>query len=449
MTPAEFEKTKIHAIVGASILESIKFPYPVAETVKFHHEHWDGSGYPYGLAGDNIPLTARILMVADVYDTLRGARPFRKGMPIHEVIELLKSESGKKLDPDVVNTMLSNAQRFEAEVSAMGLDYENSNDSGSFSVAPTHLEASRNFVQQIKRANREVFTLYSLAKEFGGASDLDEALQLLSKEFGELAPYDTCAVYLMEQDGETAVVRHVSGILNEELFGNRISPGEGATGYVLKTGQTVQNVDPALDFAFFNSQVAQNFIAMASVPLVSDEGLVGAISIYSQTLSCYSDEHIRLLETISRIAAESIVRCQQLELAEANAHTEPLTGLPNSRGLQNQFEKEVKRADRADAGFTMLVLDLDGFKSINDTFGHKLGDIVLREIANVISGHASALTRASPPISTSLPAVASMNAVPAAASSRGGGTWPSVNRPKSFAETRTSPVIANWLPLFA
>ncbi len=386
LTPAEFEKTKIHASVGASILETISFPYPVAATVKYHHENWDGTGYPHGLRGNAIPLTARILSVADVYDTLRGARPYRTAISADRVVQMLQSNSGSKFDPQIVDVLITDLPTLESEIRSLGIGYDVGSDSGTFIVSPADVDVSPNYVQQIKRANREVFTLYSLAKEFGAAADLDDSLALLTEKVRELAPYDTCVVYLLDKTGESAVARHVAGANQEDLLSKSVIPGEGATGYVLKARHSVQNVDPALDFAFSDAEFSRDYIAMASLPLVSDDGIVGAVSLYSRTIACYSDEHIRLLETVARIATDAIIRSQQLEEAETYALTDPLTGLTNSRGLQAHFDKEAKRADRNDSGFQMLVLDLDGFKAINDTHGHKIGDTMLREIANVIKG---------------------------------------------------------------
>ncbi len=386
LTPAEFEKTKIHSSVGASILETINFPYPVATTVKYHHENWDGTGYPHGLRGNAIPLTARILSVADVYDTLRGARPYRAAISAEKVVQMLLSNAGNKFDPSVVRVLIDNLPILESEIRSLGIGYDVGSDSGSFNVSPADIDVSPNYVQQIKRANREVFTLYSLAKEFGAAADLDETLALLTDKIGELAPYDTCVVYLLDKTGETAIARHVAGANQPDLLTKSVIPGEGATGYVIKARHSVQNVDPALDFVFCDADFSRDYIAMASLPLVSDDAIVGAVSLYSRTIASYSDEHIRLLETVARIATDAVIRSQQLEEAETYALTDPMTGLPNSRGLQAHFEKESKRADRNDSGFQMLVLDLDGFKAINDTHGHKIGDAMLREIANVIKG---------------------------------------------------------------
>ena len=86
MTPEEFEKIKIHPIVGAEILERIKFPYPVVPIVRAHHERWDGTGYPLGLKDNNIPLGARILAAVDCLDALASDRQYRRALPLDEAM---------------------------------------------------------------------------------------------------------------------------------------------------------------------------------------------------------------------------------------------------------------------------------------------------------------------------------------------------------------------------
>ena len=102
LTPEEFEKMKIHPVVGAEILEHVRFPYPVVPIVRAHHEKWDGSGYPFGLMGVEIPVGARILSAVDYLDALASDRQYRKALPLEEVIKRLTDESGKAFDPRVV-----------------------------------------------------------------------------------------------------------------------------------------------------------------------------------------------------------------------------------------------------------------------------------------------------------------------------------------------------------
>jgi diguanylate cyclase (GGDEF)-like protein len=123
---------------------------------------------------------------------------------------------------------------------------------------------------------------------------------------------------------------------------------------------------------------------MTSLPLLADERLIGAVSLYSCQTVRYEEEHMRLLETITRIAADAIEKSLQHLVTETYALTDPMTGLPNARSLQMQFEKERARADRSNKSFQVVMMDLDGFKFVNDTFGHKAGDRMLKEIGRVI-----------------------------------------------------------------
>src|SRR6266849_3523279 len=121
LTPAEFEKTKIHTIVGEEILSRVEFPYPVLPIVRHHHERWDGRGYPDGLSGEQIPITARIMSVIDCFDSVREDRPFRAGMSREEAIELLCKGSGAHFDPLIVDLFIRHLPTFEAEITAHGL----------------------------------------------------------------------------------------------------------------------------------------------------------------------------------------------------------------------------------------------------------------------------------------------------------------------------------------
>jgi diguanylate cyclase (GGDEF)-like protein/putative nucleotidyltransferase with HDIG domain len=385
LTPAEMEKTKIHASVGASILEKINFPYPVVPTVKHHHEWWDGSGYPENLKGDNIPLTARILGVADAYDTLRGARPYRPALARDEARRFLLSGAGTQFDPQIVDVFLRNLSKFEAKVEAQGFSYVFDRESAAEGYNSGDGGGGQSYVEQIKRANREVFTLYELARVFSSSLNLHETVSLFVEKIGELVPFDTCAVYLTEETGDSAKVVYVQGANKSALKNKRVKMGEGATGYALKMRKAVHNIEPGLDFDFSSFDLDEDYTAMASLPLIADEKLVGAVSLYSCDLENYEEEHMRLLETVSRIASDAIFVALQHAESESRALTDPMTNLPNARSLQMQFEKETARASRSGAKFQLLMLDLDGFKAVNDTFGHKTGDKLLKELARVMT----------------------------------------------------------------
>ena len=376
LTPAEAEKVKIHASVGASILEKVGFDTPVVPTVKYHHENWDGSGYPEGLKGENIPLTARVLAVADAYDSIRGARPYSATTPRKKACKSLRTSSGTKLDPRIVKIFVENVDRLEAEITRKGLAYRSS-DEKLLRVG------SDSYVEQIKRANREASTMYELAKDFSASLTLDETLKLLTEKIREFVHFDTCPVFLLDRTGDARAM-FVAGkhavVFNDHV----VEHDTGITGRVLSDHKPVANSDPWPDLQLLRSSVTTDFRAMISVPVMADEKLIGAVSLYSTDPAGYTDEHLRLVETITQIAADSIVKSLRHAETESHALTDPMTGLPNARALQQQFERELARAQRASGKFQILMLDLDGFKQVNDSFGHKAGDKMLLEIGRLI-----------------------------------------------------------------
>src|SRR5664280_494681 len=113
LTPEEFEKMKVHPVVGAEILESVRFPYPVVPIVRAHHEKWDGTGYPYGLKGEEIPIGARIVAAVDCLDALASDRQYRRALPLDEAMRKVMRESGTSYDPRIVKVLQENSLEWE------------------------------------------------------------------------------------------------------------------------------------------------------------------------------------------------------------------------------------------------------------------------------------------------------------------------------------------------
>ena len=390
LSAAEFEKMKIHTTVGAEILKRVDFPYPVVPIVRHHHEQWDGRGYPDGLKGEEIPMTARILAVVDCFDSVREDRPYRRGMTREEASALLLRGAGKHFDPKVIDLFLKNLPKFEEEIKAEGLDTHGLTDE---ECEPRALAAS-DFrdkehesllaYDQIKNAHREVYSLYEIARTFGSSLDIEDTLSILVNKVGHVVPFDTCAVYLYDELKGYATAAHVAGKNAESLRDRCIAPGEGVTGFALANLRPINHIDPSLDFTGVELSPGSQYRAMASLPLVKDERLLGAISIYSIDLHDYTDDHMRLLDTVTRLASDALANAVQHAEAESHALTDPLTELPNARSMYLRFEQEVSRARRTGKPFQVIMLDLDDFKQVNDTYGHKTGDQMLREVARLL-----------------------------------------------------------------
>ncbi len=375
------------------LLERVEFPYPVVPIVRHHHEQWDGKGYPDGLKGEDIPITARILSVVDCFDSVREDRPYRRGMTREEASALLMRGAGKHFDPQIVDSFLEHLAQFEAEINALNLDQQTLLEENLKPRALTPAEIAKSKVrasstahlEQIKDAHREVFALYEIARTFGSSLDIEDTLSILVNKVGHIVPFDTCVVYLHDELKGYAATAHVAG-KNAELLRSRcIAPGEGVTGFVLANRRAINRIDPALDFSDVKLPAGEGeYRSMAALPLFKDERLLGALCVYSMELNDYTDEHMRLLDTVAHLASDALANAVHHAEAESNALTDSLTGLPNARAMYVRFEQESSRARRSGRPFQVVMLDLDDFKQVNDTFGHKTGDQMLREVAGIL-----------------------------------------------------------------
>jgi diguanylate cyclase (GGDEF)-like protein len=391
LTSAEFDKMKIHTTVGAQILGRVDFPYPVVPIVRHHHEQWDGKGYPDGLQGEQIPLTARIFSVVDCFDSVREDRPFRRGMTRDESIALLRRGSGTHFDPGVVEQFIRHLPRFEAQITIQGLQPQSTDNDwrvplelAEVDIAQTRERGCYMAYDQIKNAHQEAYALYEIARTFGASLEVEDTLTILVDKVGHVVPFDTCAVYLYDEVKGYASAAHVVGRNAEALRSRCIAPGEGVTGFALANRTPVNELHPSLDFIGVDLPAGVQYASMASLPLFRDDCLIGALSIYSTLLDKYTDDHMRLLETVTSLASDALANAMQHAQAESNALTDPLTGLPNPRYMSLRFEQEAARARRTGRAFQVVMLDLDDFKLVNDTFGHKVGDKMLRETARII-----------------------------------------------------------------
>jgi len=390
LTPAEFEKMKIHTTVGAQILSRVDFPYPVVPIVRHHHEQWDGNGYPDGLAGEQIPISARIFSVVDCFDSVREDRPFRESMTREEAIALLRRGSGTHFEPRIVEQFITNLPRFEADIIAHDLQsHSRGNDwreplrMANVDIAQTRERGCYMAYNQIKDAHTEGYALYEIARTFGSSLELKETLAVLVDKVGHLVPWDTCAVYLYDEPKGYATAAHVVGKYADVIKTRCIAPGEGVTGFALANRSPINRLNPSLDFVDFELP-GLPFRSMVALPLFKDDVLIGALSVYSSELEQYTDDHLRMLETVTRLASDALTNAMHHAEANSNALTDSLTGLPNPRYMALRFEQEAARARRTGRPFQVVMLDLDDFKLVNDTYGHKAGDKMLREVAHII-----------------------------------------------------------------
>jgi len=164
-----------------------------------------------------------------------------------------------------------------------------------------------------------------------------------------------------------------------------VRDGQGLTGWVARNRRPLVNARPSSDFEAAGLPSDRTTLQSALVcPLVFNERFIGTLSVYHTDTSIYTDDHRRLLDRISEQAAAVIFNSIVFEQTQEDSLTDPLTGLPNTRFMFMHVTRELARAERLKSEISLLVMDLDNFKEINDTFGHHVGDRALREVAGVL-----------------------------------------------------------------
>jgi diguanylate cyclase (GGDEF)-like protein/putative nucleotidyltransferase with HDIG domain len=399
LNPEEFEKMKIHPLVGAEILERVRFPYPVVPIVRAHHEKFDGTGYPMGLKGTDIPIGARILAAVDFLDALASDRQYRLALPLNEAMARVVKESGKAFDPDVVRVLERkyveleklvhqrtdqlNKQKLSTEVEVRdpaSAEPVIKPDAG-FEKQGKRQVPERSFLSSIAAARQEAQTIFELSQDLGASLSLGETLSVFAVKLRRAILYDAIAIYISQ--GEELVPEYVNGD-NFRLFASlRIPIGQGLSGWVAQNRKPILNGNPSVEPGYLNDTSKYSTLMSAlAVPLEGLQGVVGVIALYHAERDFFTSDHLRILRAVSSKMGLAIENAMKYEQAENSAVTDYLTGLPNARSLFLQLDRELARCKRDNNTLTVMVADLDGFKQINDRFGHLEGNRVLRLFAH-------------------------------------------------------------------
>ena len=415
LSAAEFSKVMVHPVVAADILSSVDFPYEVVPIVKHHHEKFDGTGYPSGLSGDQIPLGARILTIVDCYDALNSSRPYRPRYLPDESIELMRMESGHTFDPYLLSAFLRLIDAHKGDeawkhplpglrVPLLGpgqLPTRSINETAD----PRPATAAERALTDIAAAQREVLSLYEISQTLGSTLRLSEVLPIIAAKLENIANFTTLVIYLA--DGNMLKGVYVTGKNADALKGIVVAVGEGEAGWVAENrqaliGGTHSDLSRPLgllqahatevivgragvaDLAGPLGQLSTAYRSTAIFPLLRGDALVGALALYSEEDRGYSADEVRLLETISGHAAGAVFNALAFERTQESALTDNLTGLPNSRYMYSFFDQERSRAERQGYPLVLMMMDLDGFKKVNDTYGHHIGDEILRRTAKIV-----------------------------------------------------------------
>jgi diguanylate cyclase (GGDEF)-like protein len=355
LTPEEKKIMQEHPLLGARILESIRFLRGVVPIVRHAYERWDGTGYPDALVGDQIPLTARILAVAIAFESMLAERPYRPARREDQALAEIRGFAGTYYDPTVVNAFIS-------MVEARGV-----------------IHAAE---EEVQSTSRELSILSELTPEFHTILDLQQLLDRTLVVLERAVPGAALTILLHDQQSDELVSRAVAGAWTTVDSPSRMASDRGISGWVFthREGQIVDDVraDPRY---IGDPRVRSELI----VPLVSRGQAVGVLVLSHPAVAAFSKRDLTLMETVGAQIAAQIEVAELHERLKRAANTDALTGIHNYRYFYDRLEEEVARAERHQSPLAVAFFDIDELKKVNDTYGHLAGNEVLRVLGQTIT----------------------------------------------------------------
>jgi diguanylate cyclase (GGDEF)-like protein/putative nucleotidyltransferase with HDIG domain len=380
LTASEFEKMKIHPVVGANILKNIEFPYPVMPAVRSHHERWDGRGYPDGLQGDQIPLIARILALVDCYDALTTDRPYRSPMKRPEIEEFFRREAGKAYDPIVVDTFLKNLDRLEAagnEAAVPVNDIWGIKEEGDIvkttvrpleNIQPTI--TYRNALRTDPRIQRELYSVFEFTQADIHGLDHFDVLQFMGRKLENVVAFDAGAFFIADLEKGEVVAQKIVGSFGGTLQGLKLRLEQKLTGWVAANNQALCNLPPFPDFLSY-PEIGGEFLMSAIAPMNASGNVIGAISLYRTASSKFTEEEFRRLELLASQTAIALSNIRASDRDEPVLFDSP-TGLPNALQLHLMFDQISIDAKRYDYSLALLTVHLENPSSVRRRLGSAL-----------------------------------------------------------------------------
>jgi putative nucleotidyltransferase with HDIG domain len=316
LTPAEFEEMKRHVDVGADILSLVDFPYPVVPIVRCHHENWDGTGYPRGVAGESIPIGARILSVVDCFDALTSDRPYRRALTDAAALDILRERRGRMYDPLVVDTFIAiyrdvpidDSDTPERQEVMQQINRSSEREMPPAVVSPSPADAARTSAA----AGDDVLAFVSLSRLASGTISVGDVLALTTNLVCNIVPEASGAWFLLNEAGDKVEASSAFGPFAASVNGLTIRVGDRLTGWVASNRQVIVNSDAALDLCGREP----NLQSCLSAPLLSGETLVGVLSFYAEKREGFTADQGRLVEMIAPHIAQALQTARERERAE-------------------------------------------------------------------------------------------------------------------------------------
>jgi diguanylate cyclase (GGDEF)-like protein/putative nucleotidyltransferase with HDIG domain len=397
LTEHEFEQMKMHTILGADMLSNIDFRYPVVPIVRHHHERWDGLGYPDGLKGDAIPVTARILTLVDNYDALRSERPYKSGMPREDALAYISQNSGTSFDPNLVAIFLRLVDELEAEAeaprptaAAKATKPRTTSMTKACPAAgyytPPPVDRAAAALTSIAETNHRVMALYEMSRTLPSMLSLEDTVAILSSRLAGLIPYTTCAISIFDASHSEFEIVHAAGPHADKFLKRRQPVSAGIKGWVITNQRAMYNTNPVLDLGFLGTSIATEYKGVMVFPLVKDI-VIGAIALYSTEIESYASSLIQLMESIAGPASDAVYNALAYQQVQRAALPDRATATGRLRALNSEIDRERARSQRCGTPLSLIVIRVNNLnftasraKATSDQIMSLVGELLTHQV---------------------------------------------------------------------
>jgi GGDEF domain-containing protein len=352
LTAHEFEQIKKHAPLGADILKKVPRSYLMERIVRHHHENWDGTGYPDGLSGTDIPLGARIIAVIDCYEALREDRPYRPALSDEEATAIIEARRGTMYDPSVTDAFLELRLEIAAEIAEHNRE---ARPSVEVPCEPGPAPAA-SVGASSPELSATLLALSDVATQIGGHTTVEDLAVTLGSRVRQTVPCDMVVFYLRDRVSDDMVAVHAAGTGSEVFKGLRMKSGEGLSGWVAINRMTIMNSSGALDLADRRDRFPVALESALATPLCAGEEVVGVLTLYSAARNSFTTEHQQVVEFAARQIGPALGRALSFEQERMASLFDAETGLPNEKYLERVLASAMycRRPEGVRPGLLML-----------------------------------------------------------------------------------------------
>ncbi len=339
LTASEYERIKLHSSVGAQILSAIDFPYPVVPIVRHHHENVDGTGYPDGLSGEDIPLGARIMAVVDCYDALTSDRPYRPALSDEEALAIIEARKGTMYDAGVTDAFVKVHAEIAAEVN--GHEQDVSALSELLHQPPSVAAVVPESGPGSEETSAALLALSDLAAELAGHTAVEDLAVAIGSRIRQTVPCDLAVFYLRDRVTDDLVSVYALGAGSEVTKGLRLRMGEGLSGWVALNRTTIINSSGALDLTDRRHALPVPLDSALATPLYARDNVVGVLTLYAASREAFTSAHQQVVEFAARQIGPALEQALSFEKERMASLFDAETGLPNEKYLERVLNSAI------------------------------------------------------------------------------------------------------------